>query len=275
IGRVGVRPPFLAVSPILGAKLVTLEGRAFAFLEAAELLLLADREPELGEDQAVARQVFLEIVDLAIGAKPVVLLGEALNALDQHAAIPGSVEDRDMAAARNLAPEPPEIGMRALLVGRRRDRHDAEEPRVEPADYAPDRPALAGGVGSLKHDDSRAPPEALAARELVQPALQVREPRFVFAQIELGRKIERVEQAPAIDRRDWWRRGDGDEFARAGEALLERRRESLGRGQDAEFRVRRGHDRPGGVGMVGHADRVAPRGRDLLVMLVLFPVGLG
>ena len=80
--------------------------------------------PELDE-------LVLEVVDLVVGAPPLVLLREALDALDQHAAVPGAVEDQDLAVARQVPPEAPQVVVRLLLVGRRRDRDDAVVARVE------------------------------------------------------------------------------------------------------------------------------------------------
>src|SRR5256885_10881128 len=42
----------------------------------------------------------LELVDLVIGASPFGLLGEPLDPLDEDAAVPGAIEDRGLARAR-------------------------------------------------------------------------------------------------------------------------------------------------------------------------------
>ena len=62
--------------------------RFLAFLETPELLVLADGQPELGHHDIVARQLRLEIVDLAVGAHPVGFRAIALDPLHQHATIP-------------------------------------------------------------------------------------------------------------------------------------------------------------------------------------------
>src|SRR5207244_3717440 len=91
----------------------------FALLETLQLFFGGDGEPELDNDGAVAMQLVLEIVDLGIGAHPVGFGTIALDALDQHPAIPGAIENDNAAESRQVAPEAPQIGVSALfLVGR-------------------------------------------------------------------------------------------------------------------------------------------------------------
>src|SRR5262249_14371679 len=134
--------PLLAVAPVLRRDLEALEAGRLALLEAAELLLLGHREPELADDEAVARQVLLEVVDLRVGAHPVGLAGEALEALEEDAAVQGAVEEGEAAAPRHVAPEAPEVGLGALLLGGRGDGDDGVEARVERRGDAADGAAL-------------------------------------------------------------------------------------------------------------------------------------
>src|SRR6185437_11439471 len=89
--RPPVRVPLGAVAPVLFRDLEALERAPLALAEAAELLLLAHLEPELDEDEAVPGELLLEVVDLGVRAHPVRLGGEALDALDEHAAVPRPV----------------------------------------------------------------------------------------------------------------------------------------------------------------------------------------
>ena len=57
--------------------------------------------------------------------------------------------------ARDMAPEAPQIGLGALLLGGRGDRDDLVLARVERAGDAADAAALAGGVVALEHHDRR------------------------------------------------------------------------------------------------------------------------
>src|SRR3954451_4565097 len=169
-GRLVLAPP-LAVAPVLRRDLEPLELRPLALLEAPELLVLADGEPELDHDDAGLRELLLEVVDLAVGPQPLGRAGEALHALDQDPPVPGAVEDRDVALARHVAPEPPEVGPGLLLVGRRCDGVDPEAPRVERRRRTADAATLAGGVVALEDRDHGPVPEGLAVGERRQPVL--------------------------------------------------------------------------------------------------------
>src|SRR5512143_3472686 len=107
LDRLGVLAPLGAVAPVLLGQLVGAVGIDLAGLEAAELLVLRDLEPELADDHAEGMLVGFELVDLAVGAAPLALVAEVLDALDQDAAIVAAVEDADVAGARQVAPEAP------------------------------------------------------------------------------------------------------------------------------------------------------------------------
>ncbi len=93
-----------------GIDLEALERIAVALLEARQLLLRADRHPELGDDDAVLGKFQLEFVDLGVGPLPVWPRSEAVHAFYQHAPVPGAVEDRVVATRRQLKPESPQVG---------------------------------------------------------------------------------------------------------------------------------------------------------------------
>ena len=76
-------------------------------------------------------ELLLELVDLGVGAPPLLLGREPLDPLDQDAAVPAAIEDRQPPGARQVTPEAPEIVVRPLFVGRRGDRDDLVRPRVE------------------------------------------------------------------------------------------------------------------------------------------------
>ena len=98
-------------------------------------------------------QLILEVVDLGVGPLPLGLLGEALDPLDQHPAVPAAVEDGHPPGPRQMPPEPPEVVLRPFLVGRSGDRNHLIVARVEGRDDAADGAALAGGVPSLEDED--------------------------------------------------------------------------------------------------------------------------
>src|SRR6476659_978200 len=143
VHRARVGGPLLAVAPVLGGDLEALVRDVLARLEAAQLLGGRDGQPELGDDGAGLGELLLELVDLAVGAHPVELGAELLHALHQHAPVPGAVEDRRLAVSRDVAPEAPQVRLRAFFVGRRGHRDHSEEARVHGLREAPDGAALA------------------------------------------------------------------------------------------------------------------------------------
>src|SRR3954447_18541412 len=142
-GRLVLAPP-LAVAPVLRRDLEPLELRPLALLEAPELLVLADAEPELDHDDAGTVELLLEVVDLAVGPQPLGRAGEPLHPLDQDPAVPGAVEDPDVALARHVAREAPEVGAAFLLVGGCCARDAPEPPLVGRRRHPSEAAALAG-----------------------------------------------------------------------------------------------------------------------------------
>src|SRR4029079_5016361 len=102
-------------------------------------------------DRTELDQLALELVDLGIGALPLVGAREALDSLDQHSAIPGAVEDRDRAARRQPPPEAVEIVVGLVVAGRRGDRVDDIAARGELFGDSLDASALAGCVPAFEH----------------------------------------------------------------------------------------------------------------------------
>ena len=94
-----------------------------------------------------------ELPVLGIGA-------EAHHPLDAGAVVPGAVEEHDLPGRGQVGDVALEVPLRPLALGRRGQRDDAAEARVERVDDALDRPALAGGVAALEDDDE--PVAALA-----------------------------------------------------------------------------------------------------------------
>src|SRR3546814_13704467 len=90
--------------------------------------------------------------DLLIGALPLALGAEALHPLDQHPAVPASVEDRDVAPGGQARPEAPEEMPVALLLGRGGDGMDLVLARVPLRGHALADAALARRIPSLQQD---------------------------------------------------------------------------------------------------------------------------
>ena len=121
--------------------------------EAALLLLVADREPVLAQQDPVLDEQPLE--DRALVQEPAVLRGraEAHHLLDAGAVVPGPVEQHDLAGARQVLDVALEVPLGPLALGGRGQRGDARDPGAEVLGDPLDRAALAGGVAALEDDD--------------------------------------------------------------------------------------------------------------------------
>src|ERR1019366_9688901 len=151
-----VDAPLLAVAPILVGELPGFVADGLALFETAELLFAGNVDPELGEDGPEISHLSLEGVDLFVGALPGVFGSEAFHALNQHAAVPGAVEDGDLAALGKAAPETVEVVAGLVLALRRGDGIDHIATRVQLLGDPLDGAALAGGVPALKQNHHRA-----------------------------------------------------------------------------------------------------------------------
>src|ERR1700676_622186 len=89
--------PLFAIAPVFGCNLEALECRVLARPEASQLLRLADLQPELDDNRIAGGELFLELVDLVVGTHPLVDSAIALDPLDQHAPVPGAIENNNPA----------------------------------------------------------------------------------------------------------------------------------------------------------------------------------
>ena len=136
-----------------------------ALLEPALLLIVADREPVLDEDDARPEEHGLErrgrpqeLLVLLVGA-------EAHDPLDAGPVVPAAVEEHDLAGRRQLGDVALEVPLRPLAVGRLGQRDHPHDARVGPVDDPLDRAALARGVPAL---EEHADPEALVDDPLLE-----------------------------------------------------------------------------------------------------------
>src|SRR4051794_3511745 len=145
------------VAPILLRQLPALERVVLAAAEPGQLLLVADVQPELHQDASLDHQGTFESDDHLVGAPPLLLGGESLDPLDEHAAVPAAVEDAHPAETGHGAVEAPQEVVALLVVARRAVRRHRVVPWVEVLHDALDRSALATGVAALEHHhESRA-----------------------------------------------------------------------------------------------------------------------
>jgi hypothetical protein len=129
--RLEVEMPLRAVLPVVVGQLPALERVAFALLEALQLLVLGDVQPELDHDPALLAERALELGDGRIGALPLLAGGEPVDALHEHPPVPGAVEDGHAAQPRQRRPEAPQEVVALLDVRRRAVLRHAHVPGVE------------------------------------------------------------------------------------------------------------------------------------------------
>src|SRR3546814_1938353 len=78
----------------------------------------------------------------------------SLDPLNEHAAVPAAVKDRNFARSRQPLPEAPEEMACLFLRARRADRPHLEISRVELRGQPLDHPALARRIPAFEHDDA-------------------------------------------------------------------------------------------------------------------------
>src|SRR6266550_388455 len=195
--------PLFAIAPVFGGDLEALECRVLPRPEASQLLRLADLQPELEHNRVAGGELFLELVDLVVGAHPLVDRAIAFHPLDQHPTVPGAIENHDPAVRRYVTPEAPQIGLRALFLGRRGGGHGDVLPRIERTGDAPNRAALAGSVRTLEDEDQRMMREALVARQSGQLALVLLQLLLVVFAGKLLGQVEVANQLDVVEDRGW------------------------------------------------------------------------
>src|SRR5262249_14379845 len=115
------------------------------------LLLVADREPVLAEQDAVLHEQSLE--DRALVQEPVVLLlgAEPHHVLYPGPVVPAPVEQRDLPARGQVLDVALEVPLGLLSLGRRAQRDDPGDPGIEVLGDPLDGAAFAGRVPALEH----------------------------------------------------------------------------------------------------------------------------
>ena len=153
VAGAGVVVPALARWKVHVAELPLPHGVVHARLESLLLLLVAHLEPVFDQPDAVVGDVLLEF-GTNLEEPLVLLLGaEAHDVLNAGAVVPAAVEDHDFSGRREMREVALHVHLRLFPVGRGGQRDQSEGARADPLGQRPDRPALAGGVAALEHDD--------------------------------------------------------------------------------------------------------------------------
>ncbi len=115
-----------AIAEILVGQLPALERIVEPTSKSAQLFISGHVQKQLDEPRVLGDQHALEVIDLFVGPMPFGRLGEALDALDEDAAVPGAVENDDLAVLWQALPKTLEVIQRLLTLARSRDRMHLE-----------------------------------------------------------------------------------------------------------------------------------------------------
>ena len=170
-------------------------------MEPAQLLFASDVQEELDEPHPVGDEHPLELIDLFVSPAPFVLGGEALDPLDQHAAVPGTIKRDDLTVLRQPLPEALQIVQRLLVIAGRGDCVYLEASRIERPAEPPHHAALASRVPALKHHSGTVRRSEVGLLYALQSRLQVGETALVVGEVDDREVVDFAEV----------RRGDDDE----------------------------------------------------------------
>src|SRR5208337_5201248 len=114
------------------------------------------------------------------------------------AIVPAAVEQDDFPRRRQVGDVALKIPLAALALGRRAERHDTADARVQALGDALDDAAFSGGVAALKNDNDAQALQAHRFLRLDELELQMRE--FIEISIVLGRLawLRAVGQVPVL-----------------------------------------------------------------------------
>ncbi|MPM89827.1 hypothetical protein SDC9_136942 [bioreactor metagenome] len=176
-----------------------------------------------------------------------------------------------------MAPETPQVGLRTLLLGRCRNRHDPILAGIERTGDTTDRTAFACRIRPLEHQHQRTLRKSLVPRQQRQSPLKPFELIGITALIHLLTQLQRVEQVQVVDLGRQRRGG----LARHPVALSDRQTflQGLEQGaahkQCAKARITAIDDGPRAIPGAGQAQGMACHLTIALVEIVEAPVTLG
>ncbi len=223
----------------------------------------------------MARELLLEIVDFLVGAHPVGFRAVALDSLHQHPSVPGAVEDGEASPPRQVAPEPPHIGLGALLVGGRGDGDDLVHPGFQGLGDAPDAATLACCVVAFKYCQDGELFEIGMAGEQIELALVLLQLRQIGLFVQFLGEVEGSQHVHAVDDGGEWRGlGDGDLLGLLLQPLLQGFQQDFTHHQAAVAGVRPLYDGPGGLAGAAVADDLLRDLAEAVIELEVLPVPL-
>ncbi|MPM51553.1 hypothetical protein SDC9_98302 [bioreactor metagenome] len=187
-----VEIPLLAHLDVAHVELPVLGWVVEPLLQALSLLVLGDVQHELEDDRAVFGQHALEVVDLRIALLLLLVGDPAVDHRHQHVFVLAAVEDHDLARARHLLVDAPQIVMRALHLGGRLPTDRAHAQRAHLAKHAARRAILARRVHALQ--DHQQLEAAVGVKDLLQRIKRFGDlghPGLVVVFLSLGKGLGR------------------------------------------------------------------------------------
>src|SRR5271165_2702788 len=179
-----------AIAEILVGQLPALERIGEPTAKSAQLFVSGNVQEQLYKPRAIGDQHALEVVDFVVGPVPFDKRSEALDALNQDAAVPGAVENDDLAMLRQALPKALEVMQRFLPLGRSGDRVHLEAARIErPAQAAHDA-ALASSVPTLENEDSAMGRPEIGLLNALKSLLKLGETALVVGELDLRKALD-------------------------------------------------------------------------------------
>src|SRR5208283_400242 len=156
----------------------------------AQLFVRGDVQEQLYQPRVVGDQHALEVLDLVVGPAPFGRRGEALDALDHDAPVPGAVENDDLAVLRQPLPKTLEVMQRFLPPGRSGDRVHLEAARIERPSQAANNAALACSIPALEHDDGALGRPEIGLLNALKRFLKFLETALVVDEVDLRKALD-------------------------------------------------------------------------------------
>ena len=149
----GVFLPFVERGHVDRRKFPLLERMSFPFGKTSPLFTATHGKPELHQMDAAAAQVPFEFGCLPHEFAILIVGAESHDAFHARSVVPGTIEQHDFTARRQMLDVPLKIPLTAFRFGRFFQRNDAGTSRIQVFHEPLDGPTLAGSITAFEQDD--------------------------------------------------------------------------------------------------------------------------